>query len=59
MKKEANKFWKESVVTFCLPAYHALFPSLAAVMGMATYIPIVAYLVMGNSVRGNIQSFVF
>lgn len=43
MFNEANRFWKESVVTFWLPAYHALFPCLAAVMGMAAYIPFVAY----------------
>lgn len=43
MKKEAVKFWKESVVAFCLPAYHALFPSLAAAMRMAACIPSLAY----------------
>ena len=44
MKKEAVKFWKESVLAFCLPAYHALFPSLAAAaMRMAASIPHLAY----------------
>lgn len=43
MKKEAHKFWEESVVAFCLPAYHALFPSLAAVMEITACIPSVAY----------------